>query len=342
MDNEQAKRRKRINLYKRIIIIFIVAMILLPTILCIVLFVRINLLNKELEEVKQLKLEQLYYADNMTENNVANNNPEPNFYPSNSHMSVNNDNTSETEPDTEEVTTEEATTEEPTSGMPIINGIPGATEYSEEVQEALAAGRKVVYLTYDDGPSPNTSILLDVLDQYDVKATFFVNGHPEYEEGLIDIYERGHTVAMHTYTHQYEVVYGGVESFAGEIITLSDYIESVLGIRPAIFRFPGGSSTQMTTEIHTYINYLNENGIVYYDWNVASSDAAAVPLSAEQIYNNVMTGISKKDVSVVLMHDSYGKETSIQATALIIETLQEMDALILPITNETVPVHHGT
>ena len=85
----------------------------------------------------------------------------------------------------------------------------------------------------------------------------------------------------------------------------------------------------------------NENGIVYYDWNVASSDAVPNPLPKEQIYNNVMSGIAQKDVSVVLMHDAAGKETTVEATRLIIESLQEMNALILPITNETVPVHHN-
>ncbi len=298
--------------------------------------------NKELEKVKIMKMEQLLYADN-SENVLVNNGQEPNFYPGNTHMSINPD--YDTEAGTEENVTEEASTEETdteeTVEMPIVNGIPGATEYSEEVQQALNEGRKVVYLTYDDGPSPNTGTLLDVLDQYGVKATFFINGHPEYEDALIDIYERGHTVAMHTYSHRYDVVYGGLESFANEIITLSDYIEDTIGVRPAIFRFPGGSSTGKTTEVTTYIDYLNSNGIVYYDWNVASSDAVEIPLPAVQIYNNVMTGIAGKDISVVLMHDAVGKETSIQATALIIESLQEMNALILPITEETVPVHHG-
>ena len=146
---------------------------------------------------------------------------------------------------------------------------------------------------------------------------------------------------MHTYTHRYDTVYGGVESFAEEINLLSDYIFETVGIRSYIFRFPGGSSTSMTNEMQMYIDYLNANGIVYYDWNVGSSDAVPNPLPKEQIYNNVMSGIAKKDVSVVLMHDAAGKETTVEATRLIIESLQEMDALILPITNETVPVHHN-
>ena len=313
-------------------------MIILPTILCIVLFVMLRSTNKELDEVRKLKLMELHYADNSNENIQNNKGPEPNFYPSNSHMSVNTENNQE-----EETTTPEGdiVVSVPETDMPMYNGIPGAIEYSPEVQQALEEGRKVVYLTYDDGPSPNTYTLLDVLAEYDVKVTFFVNGYPGYEDELKAIYEAGHSIAMHTYTHRYDVVYGGVESFAEEITLLSDYIYETVGVRSYIFRFPGGSSTSMTNDMQTYIDYLNANGIVYYDWNVGSSDAVPNPLPKEQIYNNVMSGIAKKDVSVVLMHDAAGKETTVEATRLIIESLQEMNALILPITNETVPVHHN-
>ena len=336
MDNEQAKRRKRINLYKKIIVIFIVVMIILPTILCIVLFALLRNTNKELDEVRKLKLMELHYAENSTGDVDNNKGPEPNFYPSNSHMSVNTDNNkdeSETESDVEDNT--------PQTDMPIYDGIPGAIEYSPEVQQALDEGRKVVYLTYDDGPSPNTYTLLDILAEYDVKVTFFVNGYPGYEDELKAIHAQGHSIAMHTYTHRYDVVYGGIQSFANEVALLSDYLYNTIGVRSYIFRFPGGSSTKMTNDMQMYINYLNENGIVYYDWNVASNDAVVNPLTKEQIYNNVMSGIATKDVSVVLMHDAAGKETTIEATRLIIESLQEMNALILPITNETVPVHHN-
>lgn len=343
LDNEQAKRRKRINLYKRIIVIFVIAMILLPTILCIILFIMLRSTNKELEAVKKLKLEQLYYAENSTEDTLNDKGPEPNFYPQNSHMSVN-----PTESETEMTVTEEPTTEiqieEPNEseyGIPINDGIPGAVEYSDEIKQALAEGRKVVYLTYDDGPSPNTYQLLDVLDKYNVKVTFFINGYPGYEDELIEIHKRGHTVAMHTYTHRYDVVYGGVDSFANEIALLSDYIYNVIGIRTGIFRFPGGSSTRMTDEIQMYVDYLNQEGMVFFDWNVASGDAVVNPLTTEQVYNNVMSGIAQKDVSIVLMHDAAGKETTMYATELIIQSLQEMNALILPITNDTVPVHHN-
>ena len=346
LENEQAKRRKRINLYKRIIIIFIISLILLPTILCIVLFIRINVLNRELEEVRKLKLDKIYYADNQ-QNDVDDKGPEPDFYPDmDSHMSVNTEKSTTSETETEPPTTDVPETEPPITDVPETEPpttvvIPGATQYSEEVQAAISEGRKVVYLTYDDGPSPNTYWLLDILDKYDVKVTFFVNGYPGYEDELIEIYNRGHSIAMHTYTHQYATVYGGIESFKTEIDLLSDHIYNLVGIRPNVFRFPGGSSTEMTNEIHTYIDYLNQNGIVYFDWNVGSQDAVPNPLPATQIYNNVMSGIATKDVSVVLMHDAYGKETTIQASELIIQSLIEQNALILPITDDTVPVHHN-
>lgn len=335
--SEQARRRKRINLYKRIIVITIIALILLPTILCIILFCRINNLNKELEAVKLSMLEKNTQIAENTNFNIRENDIEETssgVYGTNTNKRENtsSDNTEQTDG---EVTSQ--TEAENTKDIEVF----AAAEYSEEVRQALADGRKVVYLTFDDGPCDNTNHLLDVLAQYDVKVTFFVNGYEGYEDVYRRIIEEGHTIGMHTYSHQYEVVYGELDSFKSEVNTLSDYLESVTGMKPFLFRFPGGSSTSKTTNINMYIDYLNEENIIYYDWNVASGDAVINPLTAEQIYNNVMNGIASMDVSVVLMHDAVGRETTVDALPAIIESLQAMDALILPITEETVPVHHN-
>lgn len=342
--NEQA-RRKRINLYKKIIIFTLIALILLPTILCIVLFIRIGFLNKELDELKDLMTEKKQQVAVLEDNNEDS---EPDYYLTNTNKPSNTDKNTEqtessdreadTEPVTEEVTPE-APTEEVTNETD--RAVVEAVEYSPEVQQALADGRKVVYLTFDDGPWEKTDELLDILAQYNVKVTFFVNAHTEFEEEYRRIIDEGHTIGMHTYSHEYDIVYADLESFRSEVDRLSEYLLEVTGQKPFLFRFPGGSSTSMSDSIRTYIEYLNEKNLIYYDWNVASGDAVIDALTSEQIYNNVISGIEKKDVSVVLMHDTYGKETTIQAIPLIIEKLQAMDALILPITEETVPVHHN-
>lgn len=345
--NEVARHRKRINLYKRIIIILIIAMILLPTILCVVLFLRLNYVSNKLDELSKVVYSnsQNLVVDNDVNQNQGEKGTEPDYYNSNSN--TNNKPENPTEPSTEAPTEPivvpptEAPTQAPTETVPDVPKIPGATEYSDEVKQALSKGRKVVYLTFDDGPWEKTDAFLDVLNQYGVKATFFINYHEGFEDELIRMREEGHTIAMHSYSHVYEHVYGDISEFESEIVKLQDYIFSVTGVKSTIFRFPGGSSNSKTNKIHTYIDYLNDNGIVYYDWNVASADATPGGLPASKICNNVINGVKGKDVSVVLMHDAYDKDTTLEALPMIIEKLQAMNALILPITEDTVPVHHN-
>ena len=183
--------------------------------------------------------------------------------------------------------------------------------------------------------------MLDVLAEHNVKATFFVNGYEGYEEALNRIVNEGHTLALHTYTHDYAHVYESVESFSQEVESLQDYLEKVTGTRPYIFRFPGGSSnSQAPLPISQYIDYLNKNNLVFFDWNVSSGDGED-GLSRKQVYDNVMKGIAGQDVSVVLMHDATYRMTTFEAVPDIIEKLQEQNALILPITADTQPVHHN-
>lgn len=314
--SEAARRRKRINLYKRIIIIAIITIILLPTILCIILFCRMNRLQKDFSELKASLEATAQFA--------ANDAPDK----KQGQASLNK------KPEEKATDVEETTPSETVQAEP-------ETDVQDVVEEALKQGRKVVYLTFDDGPSDNTEALLDVLAEHNVKATFFVNGHEGYEKALNRIVSEGHTLALHTYTHDYAHVYESVDSFAEEIETLQDYLESTTGVRPNIFRFPGGSSnSQAPLPISQYIDYLNKNNLVFFDWNVSSGDGGD-GLSRKQVYDNVMKGIAGQDVSVVLMHDATYRMTTFEAVPDIIEKLQEQNALILPITADTQPVHHN-
>ena len=345
--NEAAKRRKRINLYKKIIIILIIAMILLPTILCIVLFLRLNYVSNKLDELSKVVYSnsQNLVVDNNTEVSQGEKGTEPDYYQSNTNNKPENPTEPSTQETTKPVDTKPVETESPsetqTETTVDVPKVPGAVEYSDEVKQALSEGRKVVYLTFDDGPWEMTDEFLDVLEQYGVQATFFINYREGYEDELIRMRDEGHTIAMHTYSHVYEHVYGDVSEFESEVVMLQDYIFNVTGVKSTIFRFPGGSSNSKTNKINTYINYLDNNGIVYYDWNVSSADATPGGLPSDKICNNVINGIMGKDISVVLMHDAYDKETTLKALPMIIERLQAMNALILPITEDTVPVHHN-
>ena len=216
-------------------------------------------------------------------------------------------------------------------------------EEPAKINPVKSSGKKV-YLTFDDGPSSNTDQILDILKDYDVKATFFVVG--KTDERSVKAYQRiveeGHTLAMHSYSHKYDEIYESKEAFARDLNSLQEYLYETTGVWPRIYRFPGGSSNTVSkVDMQELIEYLTDIGISYFDWNVASGDAVSRTLPAETIVNNCLSGIEKQKESVILMHDASNKGTTIEALPQIIEAIQEQgDAELLPITDETVPVQH--
>lgn len=216
-------------------------------------------------------------------------------------------------------------------------------EEPAKINPVKSSGKKV-YLTFDDGPSSNTDQILDILKDYDVKATFFVVG--KMDERSVKAYQRiveeGHTLAMHSYSHRYDEIYESKEAFARDLNSLQEYLYETTGVWPRIYRFPGGSSNTVSkVDMQELIEYLTDIGITYFDWNVASGDAVSRTLPAETIVNNCLSGIEKQKESVILMHDASNKGTTIEALPQIIEAIQEQgDAELLPITDETVPVQH--
>ena len=109
------------------------------------------------------------------------------------------------------------------------------------------AETKRAYLTFDDGPSGNTGEILDILDANDVKATFFVVGRgDEYYDTYRDIVGRGHTLALHSYTHDYDKIYASLDDFAEDIEELRNLLYDVTGVNCVYYRFPGGSSNTVS------------------------------------------------------------------------------------------------
>lgn len=206
--------------------------------------------------------------------------------------------------------------------------------------------KKKVYLTFDDGPSSNTDKILDILAEYNVKATFFVIGKDKesFEESYKRIADEGHTLGMHSYSHRYSEVYASKEAFKKDLLTLQEYIYDTTGVWSRFYRFPGGSSNTVSpTPVTELIEYLNSEGIVYFDWNIASGDAVEGTLSAGTITANCLSGIDKYDTCVILLHDARDRRTTVEALPMIIEgILKRGDCELLPITDETMPVQHVT
>mgnify|MGYP002512657139 CR=1 FL=1 len=218
-------------------------------------------------------------------------------------------------------------------------------EKSADEETVLEDGSvRKVYLTFDDGPSSNTERILDILAQYDVKATFFVVGREEerYQELYQRIVADGHTLGMHSYSHKYDEIYQSVDSYAQDLSRLQEFLYETTGVWCRYCRFPGGSSNTVSgVDMYDLIAYLDEQDITYFDWNVSSGDASNSYISEEAIINNCMTTLPKYQESIILMHDASNKNTTVEALPALIERIQAMDnTVIVPITEDTEPIQH--
>lgn len=215
---------------------------------------------------------------------------------------------------------------------------PPATGIDQAENRAEKNDVHKVYLTFEDGPSENTAAILDILQEYQVKATFFVTGKEgeEAEPLYRRIVEEGHTLGMHSYSNKYSVIYQSQEAFEEDVYKLQDYLEQVTGVKSSYYRFPGGSSNPISNvSMETLIHFLNKEGITYYDWNVSAGDETTSAYTMQEIVENVTGDVVKYKTSVVLLHDGADKETTVEAIGALIEELQAMGAEILPIDQDT-------
>lgn len=199
----------------------------------------------------------------------------------------------------------------------------------------------VIYLTFDDGPNAiYTPVILDVLKKYDIKATFFVT--MAGPDALIKReHEEGHTVALHTASHQYKTVYSSVEGYFADLEKVQARVNKIIGIKPTIVRFPGGSSNTVSRNysngIMSVLSYeVEKRGFIYHDWNISSGDAGGTT-SPKGVYTNVITQLSKNCSNVILMHD-IKKHTSLALEDIIQYGLKN-GYTFETITQETKPVH---
>lgn len=205
---------------------------------------------------------------------------------------------------------------------------------------------RIAYLTFDDGPSSNTMEILNILDYYNVKATFFVIYHKDMEDEYKAIVERGHTIALHTYSHNYAKIYRSENAFFNDLTRISDYVYSVTGVRSRIIRFPGGSSNTVSNHYSRDIMQrlkvsVPQKGYVYHDWNVDSEDAAHNNLAPERIVENVKGSLTKYRKPDILMHDSGGtKRTTVEALPEMIEYIYSQGYKMERLELDSYAVHH--
>lgn len=206
----------------------------------------------------------------------------------------------------------------------------------------------VIYLTFDDGPGQYTDRLLDILAKYNVKATFFTtSAYPNYASCIAREAKDGHTVAVHSATHNYASIYSSEDTYWADFNKQNDVVETETGKRTTLFRFPGGSSNTVSKNYKNGImtnlaNQAASYGYTYFDWNVSSGDAGATT-DTNTVYNNVITQIaantSAGNPSVVLQHDV--KDFSINAVEDIILWGLENGYSFQALTSNSYTAHHG-
>ena len=239
------------------------------------------------------------------------------------------------------------TSEEGGAGVYTASGVDEVRSGQSEADDAdskTADGERKVYLTFDDGPSGNTGEILDILAEYDVKATFFVVGKEEerYQPLYKRIVEEGHTLAMHSYSHKYNEIYQSKESYVEDLTKLQEFLYDTTGVWCRYCRFPGGSSNTVSrVDMHELIAYLEEQDMSYFDWNVSSGDATSAYISPEAIIRNSTARLQEFQEAIILMHDASDKDSTVKALPGLIERIQAMeDTKIVPITDDTEAIHH--
>lgn len=296
-------RRRRVQRLKKMIVLSVLIWMILPVGLSIILFCRIGTLHRQLEEQREA-MQQI--AERISQQDYSAKEQLP-------------------------------TTDRKES---IVTVPVGGAEEETVKQEAAHK----VYLTFDDGPSKYTEDILDILDAYDVKATFFVLGKEnEYSVSMLrEIAKRGHTIGMHSYSHRYTDIYSSVEAFAEDFYKIYSYILDNTGIQSVYYRFPGGSSNTISDiDMQVFADFLAQQEVEYYDWNLSSGDGGSVLLDVDTLIRNSTENILQHGTSIILMHDAASRPTTVEALPQIIENILAMeDTVILPITEETTPVHH--
>lgn len=195
---------------------------------------------------------------------------------------------------------------------------------------SAAGGPKIAYLTFDDGPSKNTTMLLQALQQANAKATFFVIGKNclEFPDAVKNEQAAGHVVGIHSWTHEYPYIYANLDNFKQDYTQLRDYLTQQLGAAPTICRFPGGTNNTVSKKytkvpiMQEAVDWVESEGIRPIDWDADAGDAEVPIPTKDQIVQRVMKEIGTKTNPVILMHDFGNRTSTVEAIPLIAQELK--------------------
>ncbi len=224
-----------------------------------------------------------------------------------------------------------------------ISAVRNVTVVPVPAPETVTPTEKTIYLTFDDGPSPYTARLLDVLDRYGAKATFFVTSQdPRYYDEIGRAYRAGHAIGVHTSTHDYNKIYASEYAFFEDFFNMEEIIKQQTGEYTRLFRFPGGSSNTVSNFnpgiMSRLTRAMTDMGYRYFDWNVYSGDAGDTSKTT-QIATNIKEGCAEHRVSIVLQHDI--KDYSVAAVESVLEWGRANGYSFKALQLDSPGMHHG-
>lgn len=217
------------------------------------------------------------------------------------------------------------------------------TVYPADSSDSVTPSEKTIYLTFDDGPGPYTDWLLNILSAYDAEATFFITGlNPKYEDCIGRAFREGHSIGVHSLSHNYYDIYSSEEAFFADFNAVQDMIYRQTGEYTALTRFPGGSSNTVSSFNQGIMSRLSvaleDMGYKYFDWNVSSGDAGETT-DTDTVAANIISGIAGRSWAVVLQHDI--KDYSVAAVEQVL-IWGRNNGYVFRALNETSPTaHHG-
>lgn len=306
-------RTKRVKNLKIVIIGTVVTLIVLPTILSIVLFFKISELNSTIKTVIDQNIE---YEESIRVLKT-------------------------------QLLDQQIESDDLKSRLSEIEEVQQDVETLDEVISETSEPEvwpKKVYLTFDDGPSGHTRDILDILDEYGVKGNFFVCYTPneDYQKLYKVILDNGHMLGIHSYSHKYDEIYSSEEAFEKDVNAIRDFVyDNTDGYIAKYYRFPGGSSNlNSRISISACIDFLGEQGLTYFDWNISSQDATNPMQEADTIFYNATYGAEDYEEVAILMHDLGNKDTTVEALPRIIEYYQQMGAEISVINEDSQLIQH--
>lgn len=218
---------------------------------------------------------------------------------------------------------------------------PSSSEGTKTTSGEPNTDEKVVYITIDDGPTTGTPRLLDILDEYDAKATWFVTG--QYMEGsaledmMKQIHDRGHVIGVHTFSHNYKSIYASVDAYMEDYNKMNKIIVNAIGESSDLFRFPGGSNAGYNKKIRSeLLKHVKSEGLVYFDWNAFTGDTEGK--SKSEMVSKAVKECGYNNKAILLMHDVPGKDTVVEALPEILSQLQKKGYEFRALDKDVVPI----